>query len=93
MVGGGLNGCRDAAAWLADHMVIITGGATIDAPSHGLWRDANGVNVSEMGQNVWTLCENENQVGSVRELARDLKGMTGQDCVLVMVENIRGEFV
>jgi len=93
MVGGGVTGMDAAAAWLADHMVIITGGATIDAPSRGFWKDANGVNVTEMGKNVWTLCQNEQQVAGVRELARDLRGMTAQDCVLFMVEEIRGEFV
>lgn len=77
----------------AEVMLDLTGGATIDAAGIGMWRDNDGRICKELGANIWTLCESVAQIESIKELAAALKVGGYQDCVLVTVETIGGDFL
>lgn len=84
---------EQVVAYTVRRMEWYTGGVTVDAISTGHWRNANSDMVSEIGQNIWTLTDNEEDIEKLKEIARRLKVIGNQDCVLFMVEEIRGEFV
>lgn len=96
MVGtAGFKTMDDVIEWIVDHMIVMTGGATVDGVSMGYWKDDAGTIVKERGHNVWTLVNKDGwQVGNLKHLCHDLKAMTGQDCILFMVEDMdKVEFV
>lgn len=70
----------------------ITGGATVDGESVGYWKDDSGNIIKEKGQNVWTLC-GEDDIEKLREVAVAVQNFGEQDCVLFIVEYVNAEFV
>lgn len=78
---------------LAQRMAAVTGGATVNAPSLGVWIDGDGKPVTEQGQDVWTLVSDDAHIDELRQMAVELKLLGKQDCVLFMVEETKAEFV
>lgn len=79
----------DAVMWVADQFINLTGGVTVNAPGVGIWKDEEGNKIKELGQDVYTFTDDDFKVRQLREIGRDLKGWTRQDCVLFTVEDVR----
>ncbi len=84
---------QEVADDLAEKMTFITGGATVNGVSKGVWLNDSGEIIKESGQDVWALAKDQFEVAMLRTIATQFKVSGKQDAVLFIVEPVRGEFI